>query len=155
MSEKRRSVSSAPRTVKQVERRLSVPVLIAIAVTVLSWASAFVVIRGTAEHISGGALALARLVVGALLLIIPLAISRKWVKPNLREWLLIAGFGIVWFGGYNIALNLAEETVDAGTTSMIVNIGPILIALGGGLILKEGPTGGSSSEPWWRSAGSC
>jgi drug/metabolite transporter (DMT)-like permease len=28
--------------------------------------------------------------------------------------------------------------VDAGTTSMIVNVGPILIALGGGLILKEG-----------------
>ncbi len=132
-------MSPPPRTVSQVERKLSVPVLIAIAVTVIAWASAFVVIRGTAEHISGGALALARLAIGAVLLTIPLAVSRSgWVKPNFREWMLIAGFGVVWFGGYNIALNLAEETVDAGTTSMIVNIGPILIALGGGLILKEG-----------------
>lgn len=131
-------MSSPPRTVSHVERKLSAPVLIAIAVTVIAWASAFVVIRGTAEHISGGALALARLIVGALLLIIPLALSRSWVKPTLREWLLIIGFGVAWFGGYNIALNLAEETVDAGTTSMIVNIGPILIALGGGLILNEG-----------------
>jgi drug/metabolite transporter (DMT)-like permease len=121
-----------------MDRKLSVPVLIAIAVTMLAWASAFVVIRGTAEHISGGALALARLVVGAVLLTIPLLLSRRWVRPTLREWLLIIGFGVVWFGGYNIALNIAESTVDAGTTSMIVNIGPILIAIGAGLILKEG-----------------
>ncbi len=78
--------------------------------------------------------------VGTLLLTIPLVLSRKWVRPTWREWLYLLGFGGLWFGVYNIVLNLAEATVDAGTTSMIVNIGPILIALGGGIILKEGVT---------------
>jgi drug/metabolite transporter (DMT)-like permease len=60
------------------------------------------------------------------------------VRPNRSEWLLIIGFGVLWFGAYNVALNIAEQTIDAGTTSMIVNIGPILIALGAGLFLREG-----------------
>jgi len=116
---------------------LSPSVLVAIVVTVLAWASAFIVIRGTGEHFSGGALALARLVVGTLLLSV-MVIGRRWVAPTRREWLLIAGFGIVWFGAYNVALNVAEQSLDAGTTAMIVNIGPILIALGAGLFLGEG-----------------
>ena len=116
---------------------LSTSVIVAIVVTVLAWASAFIVIRGTAPYFSGGALALARLVVGAALLSLML-IGRRWVAPTRREWLLIAGFGVVWFGSYNIALNIAEKTLDAGTTAMIVNIGPILIALGAGLFLGEG-----------------
>jgi len=116
---------------------LSPSVLVAIVVTVLAWASAFIVIRGTGEHFSGGALALARLVVGTLLLSV-MVIGRRWVAPTRSEWLLIAGFGVVWFGAYNVALNVAEQSLDAGTTAMIVNIGPILIALGAGLFLGEG-----------------
>jgi drug/metabolite transporter (DMT)-like permease len=109
----------------------------AIAVTILSWASAFIVIRGVAPYFDGGALALARICVGSILLSL-LVIGRHWVKPTVREWLLIAGFGVIWFGAYSIFLNIAEQTVDAGTTAMIIGIGPILIALGGGLFLGEG-----------------
>jgi drug/metabolite transporter (DMT)-like permease len=117
--------------------RVSASVLVAIAVTLLAWASAFIVIRGVAPFFSGGALALGRLVVGSLLLGVVVLIGRRWVAPNAREWLLITGFGVLWFGCYNIALNIAEQTLDAGTTAMIVNIGPILIALGGVIFLRE------------------
>jgi drug/metabolite transporter (DMT)-like permease len=113
-------------------------VFIAIGVTIVAWASAFIVIRGTGQYFSGGALALGRLIVGTALLGIVVLIGRKWVAPNLREWLLIIGFGVLWFGGYNVALNTAEQSLDAGTTAMIVNVGPILIALGAGLFLREG-----------------
>jgi drug/metabolite transporter (DMT)-like permease len=113
-------------------------VFVAIAVTVLAWASAFIVIRGAAPHFEGGALALARITDGTVLLGIVVLIGRTWVRPSRNEWLLIIGFGVVWFAGYNIALNIAEQSIDAGTTSMIVNIGPILIALGAGLFLGEG-----------------
>src|SRR5262249_37471573 len=85
----------------RMERKLTAPVLIAIAVTVIAWASAFVVIRGTQVDISGGALALGRLIVGFLLLTIPFAVSRKWVRPTWREWLMLLGFGGLWFGVYN------------------------------------------------------
>jgi len=117
--------------------RLSTGVLVAIVVTVLAWASAFLVIRGVAPHFSGGALALGRLLVGAVLLSV-LVIGRRWVRPTRGEWGLLLVFGIAWFGAYNVALNTAEQTLDAGTSAMIVNIGPILIALGAGIFLGEG-----------------
>ena len=114
------------------------PVLVAVIVTILAWASAFIVIRGTGEYFSGGALALARLLVGTLLLAVVVIIGHRWVAPTRREWIQLAGFGLLWFGAYNVALNTAEQTIDAGTTAMIVGIGPILIALGGALFLGEG-----------------
>jgi drug/metabolite transporter (DMT)-like permease len=118
--------------------KVTLLVLVAIGVTILAWASAFIVIRGTGHYFSGGALALGRLFVGTVLLGIVVLVGRKWVAPSRREWLLILGFGVLWFGAYNVALNMAEQTLDAGTTAMIVNIGPILIALGAGLFLGEG-----------------
>ena len=110
---------------------------VALVVTVLAWASAFLVIRGVSEHFGGGELALGRLLMGMALLSL-LLIGRKWVRPTAREWLLIGIYGVAWFGGYNVTLNIAEHTLDAGTASMIVNIGPIFIALGAGLFLGEG-----------------
>lgn len=112
-------------------------VLAAVTVTVLAWASAFVVIRGTGEHFSGGGLALARLFVGTVLLGV-LVLRGTWVRPSAREWCALLLFGVAWFGAYNVALNIAEQTLDAGTTAMLVNIGPILIALGAALFLGEG-----------------
>jgi drug/metabolite transporter (DMT)-like permease len=133
--------SPAPRLAQQ-SAGLSPAVIVAIVVTVLAWASAFIVIRGTAPYFSGGALALGRLLVGTALLGVVLLVSTRgrsrWVAPDRREWLLIVGFGVAWFGAYNVALNIAEQTLDAGTTAMIVNIGPILIALGAGVFLGEG-----------------
>lgn len=126
------STSTAPRATT-----VSPLVYVAIGVTILAWASAFIVVRSTAPHFTPGALALARLIVGAVLLT-PLLLRHRWVAPTRREWLLLTGFGALWFGGYSIVLNLAEQTLDAGTTAMIVNIAPIMIALGAGVLLGEG-----------------
>jgi drug/metabolite transporter (DMT)-like permease len=110
----------------------------AVAFTILAWASAFVVIRGVAPHVGGGALALGRLMVGAVALGILVLAQRRWVWPTRRDWGRLVLYGVGWFAAYNVALNLAEHTLDAGTTAMIVGIGPILIALGAGLFLGEG-----------------
>jgi len=113
-------------------------VWIAVIVTLLAWASAFVVIRGVAPHVPGGALALGRLLVGTVALAVVALLQRRWMRPTAREWVQIAVYGIAWFGAYNVALNIAEHSLDAGTTAMIVGAGPILIALGAGLFLGEG-----------------
>lgn len=118
-------------------RTLAPSVLVAIIVTLLAWASAFIVIRWVAPHFSGGGLALGRLIVGTAVLAI-IVLRVRWVRPTGREWLLILLFGTAWFGAYNVALNIAEQTLDAGTTAMIVGIGPILIALASGVFLGEG-----------------
>ncbi|GHF06039.1 DMT family transporter [Pseudolysinimonas yzui] len=110
----------------------------AVAFTFLAWASAFVVIRGVGPYLDGGPLALGRLAVGVVALGIAVLIARRWVWPTRREWLQLAIYGVAWFGAYNVALNTAEQTLDAGTAAMIVGIGPILIALGAGIFLGEG-----------------
>jgi drug/metabolite transporter (DMT)-like permease len=122
-----------------VPRRVAVPVLAAVAVTVLAWASAFVGIRAVGAELSPGPLALGRLLVGtAVLGLLLAAAGRPWVAPTRREWGLLAVCGVGWFGVYNLALNAAEQHLDAGTTAMLVNVGPILIAVLAGLWLGEG-----------------
>ncbi|WP_369137868.1 DMT family transporter [Modestobacter versicolor] len=111
--------------------------LLAVAVTLLAWASAFIGIRAVGEDLSPGALALGRLAVGTAVLGLLLA-PRGWVRPTAGEWRLLVVCGVGWFGIYNVALNAAEQHLDAGTTAMLVNIGPVLIAVFAGLLLGEG-----------------
>jgi drug/metabolite transporter (DMT)-like permease len=111
--------------------------LLAAAVTVFLWASAFVAIRSAGEHYSPGALALGRLFAGSVVLVAFLLLRREgW--PRRAAWPGIAIPGVLWFGVYMVALNWGEQEVDAGTAAMVVNIGPVLIALLGGWLLKEG-----------------
>ncbi|CAM3529008.1 DMT family transporter [Nocardioides zeicaulis] len=98
------------------------------AVTLVMWASAFVVIRHVAGDVSPGALGAGRLLVAALV-VLPLVLRRGWVSPTRREWGLLALGGLGWFGVYNLALNAGERHVDAGTAAMIIQIGPVIVAL--------------------------
>ncbi|GAA3206738.1 DMT family transporter [Actinocorallia longicatena] len=112
--------------------------LAAVTVTVLAWASAFVVIRSVGEDFGPGPLSLGRLLIGSIVLGGILLARRTWVTPTRREWGFAVLCGLGWFGVYNVALNAAEQRIDAGTAAMLVNVGPILIALLAGYFLKEG-----------------
>ncbi|MFD8640449.1 DMT family transporter [Streptomyces zaomyceticus] len=110
--------------------------LAAAGVTVVLWASAFVSIRSAGEAYSPGALALGRLLAGVLVLGTVLLIRREGL-PQRAAWPGIVVSGLLWFGVYMVVLNWGEQEVDAGTAAMVVNIGPILIALLGARFLKE------------------
>ena len=116
--------------------RISPKVLVAIIGTVLAWSSAFVVIRAVLPVFAPGELAFLRQLVAVPLLALWM-IGQRWIWPTVREWVLIAIFGLTWFSTYIVALNTAELTIDAGTASFIVNIGPLLIAVGAFLFLGE------------------
>jgi drug/metabolite transporter (DMT)-like permease len=109
----------------------------AVGLTVALWASAFVAIRYADRELSPGALALGRLLVGSLALGL-LVLIRREPLPGRRELPGIVVCGVLWFGLYNVSLNAAETRIDAGTAAMLVNVGPILIAIFAGLILHEG-----------------
>ncbi len=105
--------------------------------TVVLWASAFVAIRHVGPEISPGPLTLGRLLVGSLVLgTVVLVRGPSW--PASRDWRLLLVCGLLWFGVYNIALNAAEQRVDAGTTAMLVNVGPLILAILAGVLLGEG-----------------
>jgi len=104
---------------------------------VVLWASAFVAIRSAGGHFAPGALALGRLLVASLALgVVWLLGGGGW--PPRAAWPGILGSGLLWFGLYMVTLNWGERDVDAGTAAMLVNIGPILLALLAGWLLHEG-----------------
>ncbi|MFH5879671.1 DMT family transporter [Arthrobacter sp. NA-172] len=118
-------------------RNISKLGIAAVIVTVVLWASAFVGIRAVGPSFSPGSLTLGRLAVAAVALgIVALPRLKRW--PKGREWWPILAYGVMWFAGYNLALNAAEHMLDAGTSAMLINVSPILIAVMAGVILKEG-----------------
>ncbi|SES05105.1 Permease of the drug/metabolite transporter (DMT) superfamily [Streptomyces sp. yr375] len=58
--------------------------------------------------------------------------------PPREAWRGILISGVFWFGLYMVALNWGEQMVDAGTAAMVVNVGPVVIAILGGWLLREG-----------------
>ncbi|MPY83523.1 MAG: EamA family transporter [Actinophytocola sp.] len=110
---------------------------LAAGITVFLWASAFIAIRSAGEHYEPGALALGRLLAGSVVLLLILALRREGLPPR-AAWPGIAASGVLWFGVYMVALNWGEREVDAGTAALVVNVGPIIIALLSGWLLKEG-----------------
>ncbi|HLH65066.1 MAG TPA: DMT family transporter [Solirubrobacteraceae bacterium] len=116
------------------ERRLA---LGAVLLTVCLWASAFAGIRYAGRQLAPGPLALVRLVVASLALGALMAARRERLVDR-PGWLGLAVCGVMWFGAYNVLLNAAERTVDAGTASLLVNVGPVFIALLAGVVLREG-----------------
>ncbi|WP_424886511.1 DMT family transporter [Streptomyces sp. SAI-126] len=108
----------------------------AATLTVILWASAFVSIRSAGDVYSPGALALGRLLSGALALGAICLIRREGLPPR-SAWRGIAISGVLWFGFYMVVLNWGEQQVDAGTAALVVNIGPILIALLGARLLGD------------------
>ena len=85
----------------------------AVVVTVVLWASAFVGIRAVGPSFSPGSLTLGRLAVAAVVLGL-LVVPKLRALPRGREWWPILAYGVMWFGGYNVALNAAEHMLDAG-----------------------------------------
>ena len=112
-------------------------VLAATLVVLVLWASAFIAIRGIGDALSPGALAFGRQLVGTVVLV-ALAVWRRPPLPRGRGLLLVAVYGVLWFAGYTVVLNLAERHLDAGTAAMLVNIAPLLVAVAAGVFLKEG-----------------
>lgn len=109
----------------------------AVVITVILWASAFVGIRAVGPNFSPGPLTLGRLAIAAVVLG-AVVLPKLRMLPQGREWWPIVAYGVMWFGGYNIALNAAEHVLDAGTSALLINVNPILVAVMAGVILKEG-----------------
>jgi drug/metabolite transporter (DMT)-like permease len=113
--------------------------LLAVAVTLLLWSSAFVAIRHLGHSFSPGSLSLGRLLVGSVALGVVL-LTRGWAAPSRRDWLGLVAIGVLWFGLYNVALNAGERRVDAGTAAMLIQISPVLVAVLAAVFLKEKAT---------------
>ncbi|MDQ2847502.1 MAG: DMT family transporter [Actinomycetota bacterium] len=128
-------------------RTVLLPVL-AVGLTLVLWSSAFVAIRHL-QTVPPGAVALGRLAVGTPVLGIFLLRKRfrrradgrqnRLTVPRGKDWLPIATMGVLWFGLYMVTLNAAEQRIDAGTASMLIQLSPIVIAVLAAVFLHERP----------------
>jgi drug/metabolite transporter (DMT)-like permease len=101
--------------------------LLAVATTLVFWASAFVAIRHLAHDFSAGPLTLARMGVAAIALAF-VALRHGLPRPSRRQWVSITVIGVLWFSIYHLALNQGEVWVDAGTAAMLLQVSPVLVA---------------------------
>jgi drug/metabolite transporter (DMT)-like permease len=118
--------------------------VVAVVITVLLWASSFSVIRVTGEHLSAGPMALLRVSIASLVLL-PLALQGRGTAgllPHDRSAFAVLAYGGLWFAAYFVALNQTERYVDAATAALLINLSPLLIAVGAVTFLKE------DASPW-------
>ena len=119
----------------------SMKVNIALMLTILFWASAFVGIRYGLTVYTPGAMALLRFIVASLcMLLIYTRVKDKKVMPW-QDRLPLMLIGVSGIGIYNIALNYGELTVSAGVASFLVGLIPVITALLSVFFLKERLTG--------------
>lgn len=109
---------------------------LALAVTVVLWASAFPAIRAGLAGLGVAGLSLLRLVVAsaALAVVAPLAGVRP---PRRRDLPLIALCGLTGMTAYQVLLNWGEERVPAGTASLLISLAPVFSALLAAAVLGE------------------
>jgi len=117
-------------------RRANAAAVFAVAVTVLSWGSAFPMIRVGMRDLGALELAAARFVVASALALAWLAIRRP-PPPTRGDALRFLVCGLIGISLYNGLLNQGERTVSAGAAAFVVNIAPILTAILATIFLRE------------------
>ncbi len=115
---------------------ISLSAYAAVAFTVISWASAFPMIRVALRELAPIPLAAARFAIAAVLVVAWLAWKRP-PRPSPSDALRIFLCGLAGIALYNFTLNTGQQTVSPGAAAFIVNIAPILTALIALVVLKE------------------
>jgi drug/metabolite transporter (DMT)-like permease len=109
---------------------------LAVGVTVLLWASAFVGIRAVVGRFSPISLAIVRYFVASLVLATVLVVNRTELPP-LRVWPRLALVGLMGISVYNVALNFGSTRIPAASASFLVNTAPIFTAILAMVLLGE------------------
>lgn len=96
--------------------------------TIVFWASAFAGIRAGLEAFSPVHLTLYRFLVAAVVMGIYALVARIPV-PSLGDLGRIFGLSLCGLTLYHLLLNVGEQSVPAGTASLIIAAGPVMTAL--------------------------
>lgn len=115
--------------------QFDVSAALAVAVTIIVWASSFVVIRVCLGPLTPVELATARYVTAGLIALAYLAF--RWSVPSRRDFVRISVAAVLFIAAYAVLLNTGEQTVPAGPASFIINTMPVFTALIASFVLKE------------------
>ncbi|WP_086646908.1 DMT family transporter [Acetobacter sp. DsW_54] len=119
---------------------------LAVCAAILSWASAYPLVRMALVYVPPIPLAALRYAVAAVIVAGWLCVQRP-VRPQLRDVPRFLLCGAVGIALYNILFNTGEQSVSAGATSLLVNFAPFMSAFVAVVFLGE-------SLPLWGWVGS-
>ena len=102
--------------------------ILALAVALLPWSSAFAGIRAALYAYAPAHVALSRFLLASLLLAIYAVLTRKRL-PAWRDLPVILPAGLLGITFYHLGLNYGEQTVTAGAASLLVASTPVFAAL--------------------------
>jgi drug/metabolite transporter (DMT)-like permease len=111
-------------------------VALALAATVVFWASAFAGIRAGLDDYGPGQIALFRFAVASVVLG-AFALATGTRLPERRDLPAVVLAGFLAFTVYHVALNYGELVVAAGAASVLINTAPLFTALLAVLFLGE------------------
>jgi len=114
----------------------SLKIVIALSLTIIFWASAFVAIRVALTSYPPAHLAVLRYLIASFLLFL-VAIFKPIKKPELKDYPGIFLTGFLGITVYHLALNYGELYITASSASFIINAVPILTALLAIIFLNE------------------
>ena len=98
------------------------------AVTIVAWGSAFAAIRAALKSFTVVELGAMRLAFASLILLAAApAVGLR--RPAVRDLPRVLFCGLTGMAGYQLLVNLGEKTVTPGTASILVNTGPVFVAL--------------------------
>ena len=110
--------------------------ILALAIALLLWASAFAGIRAGLRAYGPSNLAVLRFLVASTVLAVYAAIAH-FRRPKMRDLPGLILTGAVGITFYNLALNYGETRVTAGAASMLIASAPIWTALAARFFLHE------------------
>lgn len=115
---------------------MNLSILIALFITVILWASAFVGIKAALIDYSPVHLAVFRYLVASIILV-PVALWKKIRIPTRSEIPRFVLIGVSGISIYNILLNIGEKTITAASSCFIINTAVVITAIISVLFLKE------------------
>lgn len=119
-----------------MSKRIGSPRFLALAGTVVLWASAFPAIRVGVDGLGVAALSLLRLAVASVALSVVAAFAGVR-RPRARDLPHIALCGATGMTAYQVMLNWGEIHVPAGTASLLIAAVPVFSVLLAGAFLSE------------------
>ncbi len=103
-----------------------------LAIVYLVWGSTFLAIRVAVREGSGFppfTMAASRVLLASVLLILWAAASRRRIRPTRREWITLAGSGLLLWTGGNGLVVWAEQRADSGLAALVIAAVPLWVAL--------------------------
>ncbi len=103
---------------------------------IIAWGMSWVSVRTVLAELDAGQVGALRYLIASAVML-PVWLYRGRPLPDKSDLGIVTLLGLFGFCFYNLGINFGEETVDAGTGSLLISFQPILVIVIGVLLRRE------------------